>query len=230
MEMKEIVSSACTNRAFLYQYLWRLFADVPDEALLDVLRNEAIRQLSLFFDDGALALQEHNLMLVSVENGKDEQGDMTRLSGEYTKLFIGPGKLAASPWESVYACGEELVFQQSTLDVRAAYRTAGFEAAGYPHIPDDHIATEFAFLAALCNQASKSIQEDDWQAARVSLGRQALFLSQHIGTWIGEFARRVASNSPKSTGSFYVHAANLAREVCEADSAIIAELLEACPS
>ena len=226
MEINETLMNACANRAFVYQCLWRIFADVPDESLVDALANEAGHQLSLFFELDSPALAEHAAMQ-EIAAEKDAVGP---LSSEYTKLFVGPGKLAASPWESVYACGEELVFQQSTLDVRAAYRTAGFEAAGYPHIPDDHIATEFAFLAALCNQASKSIQEDDWQAARVSLGRQALFLSQHIGTWVGEFARRVASNSPKSTGSFYVHAANLAREVCEADSAIIAELLEACPS
>ena len=226
MEINETLMNACANRAFVYQYLWRIFADVPDEALAKVVANEADHQLSLFFELDSPALAEHAAMQ-EIAAEKDAVGP---LSSEYTKLFVGPGKLAASPWESVYACGEELVFQQSTLDVRAAYRTAGFEAAGYPHIPDDHIATEFAFLAALCNQASKSIQEDDWQAARVSLGRQALFLSQHIGTWIGEFARRVANNSPKSTGSFYTHAANLAREACEADSAIITELLEACPS
>ena len=226
MEINETLMNACANRAFVHQYLWRIFADVPDKSLVDALANEAGHQLSLFFESESPALAEHAAMR-EIAAGKDAVG---LLSSEYTKLFVGPGKLAAPLWESVYACGEDLVFQQSTLDVRNAYRQAGFAAAGYPRIPDDHIATEFAFLAALCNQTSKSIQEDDWQAARVSLGRQALFLSQHIGTWIGEFARRVANNSPKSTGSFYVHAANLAREVCEADSAIIAELLEACPS
>ncbi len=226
MEINETLASACANRAFVYQYLWRIFADVPDEALIGAIANDADEQLSLFFEADSPALAEHAAM----REAAAKENAIAALSDEYTKLFIGPGKLAAPLWESVYACGEDLVFQQSTLDVRNAYRQAGFAAAGYPRIPDDHIATEFAFLAALCNQAAKSFQENDARAARVSLGRQALFLSQHVGAWVGEFASRLAENLPKSVGPFYLHAANLAREACATDSAIIAELLKACPS
>ncbi len=224
MEMNEIIACACANRAFVYQYLWRLFADVPDEDALRALDGEAAQQLSLFFGDDASALEEHAAMKRAAANGAQE------LSGEYTKLFIGPGALAAPPWESVYVCGEDLVFQQSTLDVRNAYRAAGFEAAGYPRIPDDHIATELAFMAALCTQASDAAQTDDMDAVRVSLGRQAMFLAEHLGAWVGKFASRLAGNLPKSAGPFYVCAANLAREAVAADAGLISELLESCAS
>ena len=151
------------------------------------------------------------------------------LTNDYTRLFIGPGKLPASPWESVYACGEELVFQQSTLDVRAAYHAAGFTAAGCPHIPDDHIATELAFMAALCDEAKTCASSGDMPGAKVALGRQVMFLAEHLGCWASEFAQRLTSHLPKKAGSFYVHAANLAAAVCKADATATAELLETCP-
>ena len=228
MDTKKVISNACANREFVYQYLWRLFSDVPDEALLDAFCGEVGRQLALFFDAESPALREHELMHCDVEGAQGENALVSRLSSEYTELFVGPGKLPASPWESVYACGEELVFQQSTLDVRAAYRAAGFKASGYPHIPDDHIATEFAFMAALCEKTERAATAGDLEQARVLLGRQAMFLAQHIGLWIGDFSQRLANNAPKSTGRFYMHAANLARDVCDADSAAVSELLEAC--
>ena len=35
MEANEIIANACANRAFIYQYLWRVFSDVPDETLIE---------------------------------------------------------------------------------------------------------------------------------------------------------------------------------------------------
>ena len=229
MEANEIVANACANRAFVYQYLWRVFSDMPDETLIEATLGTAREQFELFFGAGSPEMEEFAALCVELQAALALDAKATSLASDYTCLFIGPGKLPASPWESVYACGEELVFQQSTLDVRAAYHAAGFTAAGYPHVPDDHIATELAFMAALCDETKACASSGDMLGAKVALGRQAIFLAKHLGNWVSEFAQRLTSHLPKSASAFYAHAANLAAAVCKADAAATAELLEACP-
>ena len=134
MEANEIVANACANRAFVYQYLWRVFSDAPDETLIETTLGTAREQFELFFGADSPEMEEFAALCVELQAALALDANASSLANDYTRLFIGPGKLPASPWESVYACGEELVFQQSTLDVRAAYHAAGFAAAGYPHV------------------------------------------------------------------------------------------------
>lgn len=229
MEANEIVANACANRAFVYQYLWRVFSDAPDETLIETTLGTAREQFELFFGADSPETEEFAALCVELQAALALDANASSLANDYTRLFIGPGKLPASPWESVYTCGEELVFQQSTLDVRAAYRAAGFTAAGYPHVPDDHIATELAFMAALCDEAKAFASSGDMPGAKVALGRQAMFLAEHLGCWASEFAQRLTNHLPKSASNFYAHAANLAAAVCKADATATAELLEAYP-
>mgnify|MGYP004517633831 CR=1 FL=1 len=228
METNEIVANACANRAFVYQYLWRAFGDAPDKTFIETTLGTAREQFELFFGADSPEMNEFEAMCAELHAALELDANATSLASDHTRLFIGPGKLPASPWESVYACGEELVFQQSTLDVRAAYHAAGFAAAGYPHVPDDHIATELAFMAALCDEAETCASSGDMQGAKIALGRQAMFLAEHLGCWTGEFAQRLTDHLPKNAGAFYAHAANLAAAACKADAAATAELLEAC--
>ncbi|MEI3231097.1 MAG: molecular chaperone TorD family protein, partial [Gordonibacter pamelaeae] len=64
-------------------------------------------------EDGEGARLQDALAEVAAANG------LGQLRSVYTKLFIGPAKLPAPPWESVYATGgRPLLFQESTLAVR----------------------------------------------------------------------------------------------------------------
>ena len=49
MEANEIIANACANRAFIYQYLWRVFSDVPDETLIETTLRTAREQFELFW-------------------------------------------------------------------------------------------------------------------------------------------------------------------------------------
>ena len=48
MEANEIIANACANRAFIYQYLWRVFSDVPDETLIETTLRTARRKRQFF--------------------------------------------------------------------------------------------------------------------------------------------------------------------------------------
>lgn len=212
----EAISIKLANRHFLYRYLWRAYAAAPDEAFLDIVRSDhALQACSLMGDDEGRMQQS----LASAVNGGAETLDLDALRSAYTRLFEGPAALPAPPWESVYTSGENLIFQRSTLEVRAAYREAGYQAVGYPHEADDHLATELAFMAELAKRASEAYEDGDAVAAHKLLITQDDFLDQHLCPWVGMFADRLAADSVNDADVWYASFAQLCANVCHTDSA-----------
>lgn len=215
--MSEALEVLLSNRSFLYSYLSRAFAAEPDEGFLEIVRSDHAQEACALLDgegDEAGSLQRVLASTVGVHF------DVRDMQTEYTKLFVGPATLPAPPWESVYATGEPLLFQESTLAVREAYRSAGFHAAGYPHEADDHIATELSFMAALAEKTSRAFTACDRVRMHELLSVQAEFLERHILMWFEPFAGRL-----EGQGSFYPLFAVLGVALCERDTEVVRELL-----
>lgn len=68
---------------------------------------------------------------------------------EFNRLFVGPGRLLASPYESSYRNPERSLMQKETLAVRSFYSQAGLQVAHEGRDPDDHLALELEFLCYL---------------------------------------------------------------------------------
>lgn len=221
--MNNEIEILLSNRHFLYTYVSRVFAAEPDEAFLSFVEDDHTQEECALLDDAkkrGFVLQQ---AVVAILSGMPEGDSKVEcLRSEYTKLFIGPGKLPASPWESVYITGEPLLFQESTLKVREAYRAAGFEAAGYPHEADDHIAIELNFLAVLAQKTLDACAADDADTAKDLIDHQAQFLKKHILAWVNQFADRLTASK---VSEFYSACANLASYVCKRDVDILNELL-----
>ena len=177
------------------------FAAEPDDALLDIVADAHTREECALLDgeDGEGARLQDALAEVAAANG------LGQLRSVYTKLFIGPAKLPAPPWESVYATGEPLLFQESTLAVREAYRRAGYAAAGYPHEADDHLAVELDFMATLASDARAAYEAGDKGRSADLLSVQRDFLREHLLAWVGGSSRRgwrtVPVPGPSTRGS-----------------------------
>ncbi len=105
------------------------------------------------------------------------------LCADYTRLMMGPGRVIAPPWESVYYSDERLVFQEKTLQVRAWYQRFGLEAQNLHKEPDDHIGLELAFVAHLAHQALIALDQQDRTAFETILAAQREFLSEHLLIW-----------------------------------------------
>ena len=122
----------------------------------------------------------------------------------------------------MYATGEPLLFQESTLAVRDAYRRAGYAAAGYPHEADDHLAVELDFMATLAADASAAFGAGDEERCANLLAVQRDFLREHLLTWVAAFAERLAGSA--GDGAFYPRFAELAALVCARDADVLEEL------
>jgi TorA maturation chaperone TorD len=114
------------------------------------------------------------------------------LSNDFTRLFVGPGKMEADPWESLHLSKENVLFQAVTLEVRRSYVASGFIPQSYPNVADDHIALELDFMAALANRAQDAYQEADIEKTRIALVASRDFLDEHLLVWVPSFAERLA--------------------------------------
>lgn len=108
---------------------------------------------------------------------------------EFHRLFVGPGRLVAPPYESAYRNPARALMQAETLAVRAFYREHGLALPPGLNEPDDHIAFELEFYARL---QARSLAPD---AGPGPAEAQRRFLAEHLARWVPEFCRRIQAGS-----------------------------------
>jgi TorA maturation chaperone TorD/Pyruvate/2-oxoacid:ferredoxin oxidoreductase delta subunit len=125
------------------------------------------------------------------------------LEPEFTRLFLGPGRPVAHPYESVYR--EGYMMGRSTLDVRQRMAREGLAPAS--QTAPDHISLELAFMAHLADREEQAWQDDEADQARTYVARQVDFLRDHLGRWVPQFCHRLR------VGRAHPYYAELARQV-----------------
>lgn len=178
----------------MYALLARAFCEEPDETLLNVLESEHTEhEFKLASKDAPCDL---TALLAGIrahipKATSSNERDLQRLEEEYARIFLGPGAPSASPWESVYLTGKKTLFQPGVLDVRAAYRKAGFLPARYPSVSDDFIGLELDFMAKLSQSAYASLEAGDETICALRLGQALDFLHNHLLLWIDDLASNI---------------------------------------
>lgn len=208
-------------REVAYGLLARLFGEEPDPAFLRELHQQRVFTTFLFAEENEAVregIQRVAAFLAELETLGDDGFEALR--SEYTRLFIGPARLPAPPWESAYLTEERLLFQESTLEVRRAYRKYGLLPRNFPHEADDHVSFELEFMARLCRLA----QSEDQAVRDQVLADQAAFLHEHLQRWVPAFAQDLEAHA--STG-FYQGVAGVLKGFLEADAAFMDQLMDA---
>jgi len=127
------------------------------------------------------------------------------LEAEYARLFVGPGRPVAHPYESVYREGR--VMGDCTLAVRQSY--AAEELAPEGHSLPDHVAVELEFMAYLARREEEAREQGDEDGALAYLRQQEAFLGEHLGRWLPRFCQRIL------TGEAHPFYADLAQRTWE---------------
>jgi TorA maturation chaperone TorD len=136
------------------------------------------------------------LLAESATAGEDEPA----VRRDYNRLFVGPERMKAPPYESVHVAEDGLVFGRETMLVRAAYAEFGLSAPNRDREPDDHLGLELGFLATLAVRGLDALERaDDAELGRVLHGL-AEFLDEHLLRW-GPACLTQAANA--STTFFY---------------------------
>lgn len=113
--------------------------------------------------------------------------DLQALLVDYTRLFLGPVQALARPYASVWLTGENVLMQDSTMDLVKLYEQGGFEIAeDFQDLPD-HVAVELEFLYLLTHQMNQARAAGDERALQAVQVLRTAFLVGHLGRWLGPF-------------------------------------------
>ena len=191
-ENLEAVELLLANRLYLYTLLHRTFGSEPDAELLTLLCDgSAARAFGLLSAEEGDVLARTGLFLDSVREKKDDPAWLEKVRSEYTRLFVGPDRLVAPPWESVYLGEDAMLFQKVTLEVREIYRGFGLLPEGYPHVADDSLSLELAFLEKLAARTMEDLHSGDEVGLDRLLESSAEFLDRHLLRWVPKFLERM---------------------------------------
>lgn len=112
----------------------------------------------------------------------------------YAARFMGPFRVPAPPYGSVYLEEGRRLLGDSTIDVITRYREAGVEIAPDQKDVPDHIAIELEFLAYLISMEIEAGEGEDAQTARAALASQRSFLQDHLAAWVPKFVEATKAN------------------------------------
>ncbi|EHQ88562.1 TorD/DmsD family molecular chaperone [Desulfosporosinus youngiae] len=184
-------------RELIYSILGSVFLTPPSIDQVDIILEEKLFEsfpLELDAEVFRQGLDQLCQWAANItESNKNEV--LTELNDDFNTLFVGPHKLKAPPWESVYRSEEKLTFDAITLEVREFYRRHGLEVAKKNIEPDDHFGAELEFMAELIGRQYKALELKHYEEAKLLMDDQIEFLSEHLVKWAFEFTQDVISNA-----------------------------------
>ncbi len=169
------------QQALAYRFLGRCFHEPPNADWMAALARDRMFREWPFpsAEDDAVA----GLALLTAFCESWEPAMLGRLTWDFNRLFVGPGEMRAAPWESVYRSKTKLTFQEPTLAVRALYERFGFVSPAIHREPDDHLALELDFLAALAGLAAEAAAHGNANRLAMCFETQQAFLEEHLLAW-----------------------------------------------
>lgn len=191
------------SRTYLYELFHKLLGGAPDEVLLDMLTSEVTADV---LDEFAGASDELVALggFLTVLRADDRAQLLSRARDEYTRVFVGPLALPASPYESPYTGAHDMAtFQANTLAVRSIYHAASMRVRREQAVPDDHVALMCAFMAELSKRSLETLREAHLAGLAALLRDQRRFAEGHLANWLGVFAKSVRNSKAGAEAVLY---------------------------
>lgn len=125
--------------------------------------------------------------MLAKEYGKEtEYLNTVKLEYEFNRLFVGPDKVPAPPYASVYLDDEPLLMGKSTLEMRGLIRSLDL-AVPEGGEPDDFIAYELEIWLILVLCLKKENNEENRQNIREAID---WLVREHMALWIPQFLKK----------------------------------------
>ncbi|EAP1707831.1 molecular chaperone [Salmonella enterica] len=105
---------------------------------------------------------------------------------DFNALFIGPQKLKAAPFASVYLEEEALVMGRTTLDIREFMASVGLYVNKENIIPDDHISYVLELAVLLSANARQTAEYEE-------VLRQ--YVLTYLTQWVPLFIEKIKINA-----------------------------------
>lgn len=138
------------------------------------------------------------------------------LAVEHARLFVGPFRLVASPYGSIYLDDAKTVMGDSTVRVAAFYHTCGLTLAEDFHELPDHFAVELEFMSFLAFKQREAEVAGNAEEVECIASRQREFLGRFLVPWLAPFTSAIITDSE---APFYKAIARCAAAFITADHA-----------
>lgn len=181
-----------TGEAGLDPLFWETFPDFDKKEVVDAIA-----------DIKAFAVEAQKARTTGVDPA-------TEISVEFTRLFMGPPRPAAAPWETFYRGGiagkdeGSVGFGEATFQMQELLREAGLRVGTKSNQYADHMGIELLLASVYASWAADG-DEDAHE-------KLASFLSAHPLNWIGSFRVAVELSAPEG---YYVHILTLIEVLLE---------------
>lgn len=123
------------------------------------------------------------------------EGALAVASDDFHDLFVGPHKLLAAPWSSVYLDKGGVLFGPTAMEVKDAFSREGFAIPEGGAEPSDHVAYEWQFLADIQKRAASQLADGHKTEGCESVLLAKDFCDRYLSTWMDAFCERVSANS-----------------------------------
>ena len=193
-------------RAYLYTLFHKLLGATPEEDVLEALFDDMTFDSLDEFADASSELEAFGALLSRIKDEAREDGAayLDHAKDEYTRVFVGPLALPASPYESPYTGAHDMAtFQENTLDVRALYHEQGYKVRREQAVPDDHVSLMCMFAALVSKEALAQLCAGDYSQLAFTLHKQCLFSRDHMANWLDVYARSVRNSKAGAQAVLY---------------------------
>lgn len=210
-------------RDYSYTLFHKLLGTAPNAALLSALLDETTADIFSEYSEDSPELAQFAKLLASLREG-DFESLLDSVRDEYTRIFVGPAMLPASPYESPYIGSHDMAtFQQNTIEVRTAYREQGLQMKKLLRMPDDHVAALCNFMTQLSTRSLQTFRDGTWVKLVEDLRWQARFTQAHLANWLDEYARAVRNSKAGSQAVLYPQLLEALAAFAKIDTAFAAE-------
>lgn len=170
------------ERAEAYAVLSRAFSSEPDAAAV-----------SAFIGFDWDLLLGHSPLAGLFE---DSEATSPRNRSEFGRMFLGPKKLIAPPYESVYRSGTRRMGGEHADRMRDLYLSSGIRRDGSTNEPDDFIGFELQFACYLLTAAHMAYESGDESSLEFALQRYHELLFDHLVIWVPAFCEDILDAEP----------------------------------
>ena len=106
---------------------------------------------------------------------------LDELAADYAAIYLN-NSFGASPYESVWLSDEHLACDRSMFELREIYAAAGWQVSDWRSRFDDHLVLQLQYLRQVLASAA------------VDPEKLAVFIDQHLGYWLPDWAQRVSTH------------------------------------
>ena len=106
---------------------------------------------------------------------------LDELAADYAAIYLN-NRFGASPYESVWLSDEHLACDRSMFELREIYAAAGWQVSDWRSRFDDHLVLQLQYLRQVLASAA------------VDPEKLAVFIDQHLGYWLPDWAQRVSTH------------------------------------